>query len=80
VDAESAEFVEPFNGVKLLDRRAVLMRNGYPPGSEDPDGTEAGYGEGAQGARDRSKSGIKFHFRLLAAYLQRTRSLGACRT
>jgi putative transposase len=74
VEAELTEFLGQFQGVKSLDGRAAVVRNGYLPERE----IQTGVGPVAvkvPRVRDRSGSGIRFHSRLLPPYLRRTRSL-----
>ncbi len=75
VEAELTEFLGQFQGVKSLDGRAAVVRNGYLPERE----IRTGVGPVAvkvPRVRDRSGSGIRFHSRCGAPGAWRSCCLG----
>lgn len=76
VEAELSNMLSQYEGLKLLDGRQAVVRNGYLPERI----VQTGIGEVSvevPKVRDRSGSGIQFRSQLLPPYLKRTKKLEA---
>ena len=79
VESELLTLLDQHQGLRLLDGRQALVRNGYLPERS----IQTGLGDvevKVPKVRDRSGSGICFHSALLPPYLKRARNCGSRET
>ena len=74
VEAEMEEFLQAWVGVRNLEGKRTVVRNGYNPERM----IQTGIGELSvrmPKVRDRSQNGVVFHSSLIPPYIRKTRSL-----
>jgi len=74
VEAEMEEFLQEWEGVRNLERKRTVVRNGYNPERT----IQTGIGELSvrmPKVRDRSRNGVVFHSSLIPPYIRKSRSL-----
>ena len=74
VEAEMEEFLQAWGGVRNLEGKRTVVRNGYNPERM----IQTGIGELSvrmPKVRDRSQNGVVFHSSLIPPYIRKTRSL-----
>lgn len=76
IEAEVRVMLEDFDGVRLLDGRRAVVRNGYLPARELLTGVGPVEVQVPK-VRDRSGSGVKFHSQLAPPYVRRSARVSA---